>query len=140
MTGKDSGHILDIPRAARNKLVDDQILGRGESDRHTVEDDPHRTADGLCFIGGGGEDQTNTNAAARIGQREYIGPSHKCLNICHRWREVDSLHRCTKPVQLRGVNAKSDIDIASEPGFAVEMNGLSPDQHIGDTLSIQGPS
>lgn len=59
-------HIFDVPGTMREHLVDDQIFGRGESNRRLSDRHRGRTTDGLLLIGAVGKNEINPNARCGI--------------------------------------------------------------------------
>jgi hypothetical protein len=137
LLAQDAPHILPIPGAAGQRLVNDHVLRGCESNRISENRDRPGPGDGLSFVGGPGENEVHPQAAFRIQGGEHPGLPDEGSGVFDQGLQLRFLNHAPHPIELLRRSGHREVDVPRQPRLPIKQHGLPADDHIGQALSVQ---
>lgn len=116
MPQKDAFGVFQVARAAREHLVDEEILRGGKMDGIVPHAGFFASLDGFALIGKEGKNKIDPDAGAGIHTGQDAGRPNEFFRCLGDSPEAQAPAGFQETVQVIDVNAKGDIDVFGEPG------------------------
>lgn len=134
----DAFHVLQVSRATREQLVDDQVLGSGERDALPGNLDFDRAADRAGLERRGRKDEVDTDAGLGIGDREDAGLPHEIVDRPGKWIDPHRLASGEHRAERLWRDSEGYVHVQREPGLTVQKHRLPTDQHEWHFMRAKG--
>lgn len=129
--------ILQIAGPAGYKLMDDHVLDRSEAHAHPAEFDRPAAADCLPFVLSERKHEVHPDAGSLFERGQNHCLAHEIGRRGGQGLEPAPAANREDAVEPFATKAQGQVNIAGHPGFAVELDCLAADDHVGDLRPVE---